>query len=59
LLTVAIAVLLLVHVPLVLGDNAEVLPIHNDDAPKIATVGFALTVNVADGSETHVVVPLV
>jgi hypothetical protein len=56
---VATAVLLLVHVPPVFGDNDVVPPIHKEEGPNIETVGFALTVKVADGSETHVVVPLI
>jgi len=42
LVTVAIAVLLLVHVPPVVGDKVIVLPIHTDEGA--VTTGFAFTV---------------
>ena len=42
LVTVAIAVLLLVHVPPLVGDKVAVLPTHTDAGA--VTVGFALTV---------------
>ena len=42
LVTVAMAVLLLVHVPPLVGDSVAVLPTHTDAGA--VTVGFALTV---------------
>lgn len=56
---VAIDGVLLVHVPPVDGDKLVVLPMHNELGPTIDTVGLALTVNGADGSETQVVEPFV
>jgi hypothetical protein len=58
LVTVAIAVLLLVHVPPVLGLNVLVDPTQIEVPPVIDTTGFALTVIEPDVSE-HVVVVLV
>jgi len=50
---------LLVHVPPVDGDKLVVPLMHNEPGPNIDTVGLALTVNAVDGSDTHVVLPLV
>jgi hypothetical protein len=50
---------LLVHVPPVDGDKLVVPLMHNEPGPNIETVGLALTVNAVDGSDTHVVLPLV
>ena len=43
-LTVALAVLLLTHVPPVAGVKVSVAPTHTDVAPEGVTAGFALTV---------------
>ena len=42
--TVAIALLLLAHVPPVVGDKVVVAPTHTDVLPVILTVGSAFTV---------------
>ncbi len=42
--TVATDVLLLTHVPPVVGDNVVVAPTHTEDEPVILTVGLAITV---------------
>jgi hypothetical protein len=49
--TVAIALLLLVHVPPVVGLSVVVEPAHIVVAPVVLTVGFALTVNGAVAKE--------
>jgi hypothetical protein len=49
LVTVALAVLLLVHVPPVVGDKVVVPPTHTEVLPVIDAVGLGLTVTVADG----------
>jgi hypothetical protein len=51
--TVAIALLLLAHVPPVLGLSVVVDPSHMVLAPVILTVGFTLTVNGAVATEVH------
>jgi hypothetical protein len=53
--TVATAVLLLAHVPPVVGLKVVVLPTHIVLAPLITTIGFAFTVNGAVASEAHAV----
>jgi uncharacterized protein (DUF362 family) len=60
LVIVATAVLLLTHVPNVIGLTVVVLPIHNDVLdPVILVVGRALTVTVLVASDGHNVVLLV
>jgi uncharacterized protein (DUF362 family) len=54
--TVATAVLLLTHVPPVVGLKVVVDPAHMVVAPVMLTVGFALTVTVFVGSEAQFVV---
>lgn len=51
--TVAIAGLLLVQVPPVVGDNLVGPPIHMVVLPVMATVGLAMTVTVGVGADTH------
>jgi hypothetical protein len=51
--TVAMTLLLLVHVPPEVGLNVEVEPAHIVLAPVILTVGFALTVNGDVANEAH------
>jgi uncharacterized protein (DUF362 family) len=53
LVTVATVLLLLNHVPPVLGLNVVVDPSHIVLAPVMLTVGFALTVNGAVANEAH------
>lgn len=50
-MTVAIATLLLVHVPPVDGLNVDVSPIHNSVSPVTLTVGPVVTVTTLDVSE--------
>jgi hypothetical protein len=57
--TVAIAELLLTHVPPVVGDNVVVDPTQMDEAPVMLTVGFALTVTALVGFEAQPVDVLV
>ena len=59
LVTVAIELLLLVHVPPVAGINEVVPPIHNTSAPVIFTVALGLTVIKDVGLDTHPVTLLV
>jgi hypothetical protein len=51
--TVATAVLLLAHVPPVVGLKVDVLPIQSDEPPEMLTVGFAFTVNGAVATDVH------
>jgi hypothetical protein len=51
--TVATALLLLVHVPPVVGLKVVVLPKHIEVPPVTLTVGFALTVNGAVATDVH------
>jgi hypothetical protein len=53
--TVATDVLLLVHVPPVVGFNVVVDPTHIEEAPVMLTVGFALIVNGAVASDAQLV----
>jgi hypothetical protein len=57
--TVALAVLLLVQVPLVVGDSVVVFPTHTAVAPVIEAIGLALTVIAGVGVAEHPVVELV
>jgi hypothetical protein len=53
LVTVAKAVLLLVHVPPVVGDKVVVAPMHMAFAPVILTTGFAFTVTADVAKDAH------
>jgi hypothetical protein len=53
LVTVAIVVLLLVHVPPEVGLKVVVMPTHIDDGPETLIVGFAFTVTFDVGFDTH------
>jgi hypothetical protein len=53
LVTVAIAVLLLAHVPPVVGLNVVVEPTHMVLAPVMLTLGFTFIVNGAVANELH------
>lgn len=57
--TVAIAELLLIHVPPVVGESVVVEPTQTDDAPVILTEGLALMVIVAVGFDTQPVLVFV
>jgi hypothetical protein len=57
--TVALATLLLAHVPPVVGDSVVVLPTHTAVAPVIDAIGLALTVMTGVGLDWHPVVLLV
>ena len=59
LVTVAMAELLLIQVPPLVGVRVDVWPIHNELAPAIDAVGFALKDIDVVGSDAHIVALLV